>query len=70
MEKSALILVDSMQTPETVVNITNVLMGLLTTTAVLLGPSGTRTVSTVTGQLMWTAVQVVNMSKIIISKVQ
>ena len=60
-----------MQTLETVVNITNVLMGLLITTAVLLEHSGTRTVSTVTGQLMWPAVQVdLDMSRIIISKMK
>ena len=48
----------SMLTQETVVNTTSALMGLLTTTAALEELSGTRTVSTVTGQLMWTAVQV------------
>ena len=47
-----------MLTPETVVNITSVLTGLLITTAALLEPSGTRAVSTVTGLTMWTAVQV------------
>ena len=48
----------SMPTLETVVNTTSVPMGLLTNTAALEELSGTRTVSTVTGQLMWTAVQV------------
>ena len=45
-------------TQETVANTTSVPMGILTTTAVLEELSGVRTVSTVTGQLMWTAVQV------------
>ena len=48
----------SMLTLETVLNITSALMELLTTTAVLPELSGTKTVSTVTGQRMWCATQV------------
>ena len=58
-----------MLTPETVVNITSVLTGLLITTAVLLEPFGTRAVYTVTGLIMWIAVQVdLNNNRILLIK--